>query len=171
MTTQLLLASPGTPVVFAAAGLGDVLWTPASTALAHGRLSAVWDRGVGHLPVRYRWLASVRWVATPAANDRWSLWFVTADAAADPAQTDGALTLGDADLSTENELLANASPFGTILATANDKLFLSSGVIDLFSRYLAIAGWNGSSTKALTATPGDFFLRLEPIPPVIEAPV
>lgn len=168
MTQQLLLAAPQTPVVFAAAGLGDVLWTPQNTALAHGRLSNVWDRGAGSLPVRYRWMGSTRWVATPAANDRWSLWLVTADATADPANTDCGLTLGDADLSSEADLLANSVEFGTILATAADKIFVSSGVVELFSRYVAVAGWNGSATKSLTNTASDFYLRLEALPPALQ---
>jgi hypothetical protein len=170
MTTQLLYQKPGSPVVFAASGLGDVLWTPQATAIAHGRLSDVWDRGAGDLPVRYRWLASTRWAATPAANDRWSLWLVSADAAADPTLTDASLTFGDADLSSENELLANATPFGTVLATAVDKLFIASGIVELWSRFYAIAGWNGSATKALTNTASNFFVRMEPVTPSLQAP-
>jgi len=171
MTTQLILSAPQAIVVFAAAGLGDVLWTPQNEAVARGRISNVWDRGAGHLPVRHRWLASCRWVATPAANDRFSLWLITADALATPALTDAALTFGDAELTTESELIANCQEFGTVLATAVDKLFLTSGIIDLYSRYVAIAAWNGSATKALTNTAGDFFCRMEPMPPALQAPV
>jgi len=170
MSTQLLLANFGTPTVFAATGSGDIVWTPQNEALARGRLSALWDRGTGDLPIRYRWSASCRWVATPAANDRWSLWLVTADASADSTKTDGVFTLGDAELTSESELLANCSMFGTILATASDKLFVGSGVVDLFSRYLAIAGWNGSATKALTNTATDFRVTFTPVVSSLQPP-
>jgi hypothetical protein len=170
MTTQLILAAPGTPVVFAASGLGDVLWTPQNEALGRGRLSAVWDRGAGHLPNRYTWRATCRWVATPLANDSLRLWLVTASAAADPTTTDGTFTLGDAELTTESELIANCAWFGAVVATAVDKLFVASGLVDLYSRYVAIAGWNSSATKALTNTPADFSCSFTPQPYAIQAP-
>ena len=170
MTTQLSLLAPQTPVTFGPAAIGDVIWTPQNEALARGRISAVWDRGAGHVPLRYRWSAKVRWVATPAANDRWSLWLVQADAAADPSKTDGGLTLGDAELTAETELLANCQLFGTVLATAVDKQFAASGVVDLYSRFVAIAGWNGSATKALTNTAADHAVVFTPEPFALQAP-
>jgi hypothetical protein len=156
--------------MFGPAGVGDILWTPASAAAGAGRLSSVWDRGAGHVPSLHRWYATARWIATPAANDRWSLWLVQADALATPSRTDAGLTLGDAALTTESELIANCGPLGTVLATAIDRLFVSSGVVDLWSRFVAIAGWNGSTTKALVATAADIVCSFQPIPFALEAP-
>lgn len=170
MTTQQILYSPGTPTTFAASGSGDVLWTPTSTALGRGRLSAVWDRGAGHLPLAYVWRAKCRWVATPSIYDSWRLWLVTADAAADASLTDGGLTLGDAELTTESELLASCRALGAVVAIASDKLFVASNVVQLSSRYIAVAGWNSSASKALSATASDFNISFTPIPPSIEAP-
>lgn len=170
MTQQETLFLPLATTTFAAAGLGDILWTPQNEAFGKGRLSNVWDRGPNAIPRRYQWSASTRWVATPAANDRWTIWLITADAAADPAQTDAGLTLGDAELTTESELLANCQSLGSILATAVDKLFVASGLIDLYARYIAIAGWNGSTAKALTNTAGDFRCRFLPIVDALQAP-
>ena len=170
MTQQLLLASPGNPVLFAASGLGDILWTPQATAVAHGRLSNCWDRGVGPLPIRHRWMACCRWAATPAANDRWSLYLVTGNSPDSVGMIDAAFSPGDADLSSENELTANALGIGTVLATAVDKLFVASGLVELYSRFVTIAGWNGSATKALTNTAADFYLRLDPLPPALQPP-
>lgn len=171
MTTQSILAAPGTPVVFAAAGISNVLWTPQNEGAGKGRIAAVWDRGAGHVPVPYHWRATCRWVATPAANDTLRLWLVTASALADPTNTDGTFTLGDAELTSENELLANCRWFGTIVATAVDKLFVASGVVHLVSRYISLAGWNSSATKALTNTATDFSVTFIPLPYAIEAPL
>lgn len=170
MTTQQILYSPGTPTTFAPSGSGDVIWTPQSVALANGRLSSVWDRGAGHLPLPYVWRAKCRWVATPSIYDSWRLWLVTADAAADAAVTDGGLTLGDATLTSESSLLASCHALGAVVAIATDQLFVASGVVQLTSRYIAVAGWNASATKALTATAGDFSISFTPIPSTIQAP-
>jgi hypothetical protein len=80
------------------------------------------------------------------------------------------LTLGDANLTSESELLASCRPLGAVVAIASDKLFVASGVVQLTSRYLAVGGWNASATKALTATAGDFSITFTPIPSNIEAP-
>lgn len=171
MTTQLILAAPQAAVTFGAPGVGTIAWTPQNEGTAKGRISAVWDRGAGDLPRWYRWRCSARWVATPAANDRFSLWLITADAIATPSLTDGNLTFGDAELTTETELIANCLPFGCVLATATDRLFVSSGVLSLESRYIGIAGWNGSATKALTNTATDFLFSLTPVPDSLQAPL
>jgi len=169
MATQNIYRSVGATVAFRATGGGDVVWTPQNEGTGKGRISAVWDRGAGNLPQRYKWACCCRWVATPAANDRFSLYLITARAAADAAQTDGALTLGDAELTTEAELLANCFCFGNVIATAVDKLFVASGLVLLYDRYIGIAGWNGSATKALTNTATDFICTFTPMPDDIEA--
>lgn len=170
MTTQLILALPQTPVTFASVGLGNVLWTPTNIALGNGRLSSVWDRGAGAVPRLYRWRCSTRWVATPAANDRFTLYLIEASAPATPALTDGGLTLGDASLTSEAELIVNCYSFGSVLATAVDKIFCRGGVILLAERYIALAGWNGSATKALSVTAADHICSFTPIPDEIQAP-
>lgn len=163
MTTRAILQLQEDPYEISAVDGYDVLWSPASVAAGAGRLSSILDLGPSPRPRRYLWLASTRWVAAPAANDRWSLYLIEAAAAADPTLTVGAFTPGDAALTTENELLANAQPFGVVLATATDKLFIASGVVEINHRYCCFAGWNGSATKALTAAAADHFLLLYPL--------
>lgn len=171
MTTQNIYRSVGTPVVFRGTGGGDILWTPQSIATGSGRISNVWDRGAGNLPVRYKWRCSTRWVATPAAYDALRLYLIGSSAAADPTVTDGNITFGDAGLASEDVLVANCLCFGSVVvdATPADVLYVSSGIVLLYDRYIGIAGWNGSATKALTGTVGDHILSFTPMPDDIES--
>jgi len=168
MATQQVLGLPGTPVSFKNAG-GDVLWTPADTAVAHGRISAVWDRGAGAVPVLYKWEARVKWVATPADGDEWRLYLARSSAAATAAKTDGGLTFGDADLASETELARHCHYMGRVAAAAADEAKCEHGVIEIFERYLAVAGWNASATKAIGTTDADMELILTPVIDEIQA--
>lgn len=147
-----------------------IVWTPQNEGTGKGRISAVWDRGAGHLPAQYRWRCSTRWAATVAAGDALRLYFATAFASATAALTDGDFTYGDAEITSESNASANCDPIGQVTAaTATDQLWCSSGLVEIYSRYVALVGWNSSSTKALTNTDSDHWFLLYPIPPVIEA--
>lgn len=148
-----------------------ILWTPASVAAGAGRISAVWDRGAGNLPERYWTLSSARWAATPAAGDALRLYLVKSLALAEASLTVGNFTLGDAGVAAEGALSANAVGIaGPVVGTATDTLKIREGVCQILSRYLALAGWNSSATKALTATASDHWVMFTPMPPCLEMP-
>lgn len=168
MATQQVLGLPGTPISFKDAG-GDVAWTPADTAAGAGRISAVWDRGAGAVPVLYTWEARVKWVATPADGDEWRLYLVRSTAAATAANTDGGLTFGDANLASETELARHCHYMGRVAAAAADAAKCTHGVIEIVDRYVAVAGFNASATKAIGTTDADMELILTPVIDDIQA--
>ena len=170
MATNKIYADPGSTFTFEASG-GDVGWTPQNTASLYGRISAVWDRGSGAKPARYKWRCTTRWVATPSYGDCLRLYLVTSSASATPAVTDGGYTFGDAQLSTENPLLADCTPIGGVAANSVDQPYCASGIVYIYDRYVAIAAFNAStvSSKALTNTAGDHYLTLTEVPDEIEA--
>jgi len=168
MSTQQILALPGTLISFKDTS-GDVVWTPADTALGHGRISAVWDRGTGAKPMLYRWEARVKWVATPAAGDEWRLYLVRSSASATAANTDGGLTFGDADLTSETELSTHCKYVGRVVAAAADAAKCTHGGVEIADRYVAVAGWNASATKAIGTTDADMEFTLTPLIDEIQA--
>jgi len=168
MATQQILLLPGTAVSFKDAA-GDVLWTPADVAAGAGRISAVHDRGAGAQAEMYKWECRVKWVATPAAKDPFRLYIVRSSAAATPANTDGNFTFGDAGVAAETELEGNCLYVGQVLAGAADESRCKHGMIMLYDRYIALAGWNGSATKAMGTTDADLEFILIPMIPDVQA--
>lgn len=147
-----------------------IVWTPQAEGTGKGRLSAVWDRGAGHLPADYRFRCSTRWAATPAAGDALRLYLPASMAAATAALTDGGLTFGDAELTSEAALSSDCQPLWPYpIAAAVDQLWIVSGEARITARYVALAGWNSSATKALTNTASDHWCLFYSIPPSIEA--
>ena len=167
MSTQQILALPGTPVTFKESG-GIAAWTVKATAAGHGRMSAVGDRGVGAQPMLYKWEALVKWATAPAATDEWRLYLVRSSASASAANTDGGLTFGDADLTSETDLATHCKQIGRVVATA-DAAKCAHGVVEIVDRYVAVAGWNASATKALTNTAADTEFTLTPLIDEIQA--
>lgn len=147
-----------------------VVWTPQAEGTGKGRLSAVWDRGAGHLPERYRFRCSTRWAATPAAGDSLRLYLPSSEGIATAALADGALTFGDAELTSEVPLVYDCDPLTPYpVAGAVDQLWITSGLARITARYVAMAGWNSSATKALTNTATDHWCLFYPADRVIEA--
>ena len=163
------LYESGTTVTFRGTGGGDVLWTPQNEALGKGRISAVWDRGAGAHPLRYLWRMRTRWVATAAAGDMMRLYLIQASAAADPSQTDGGFTFGDAELSSEVALYQQTQYLGLVISSGVSQVESSSGGCEIYERYVGIAMWNGSGTKALTNTVTDHIFTLTELPDEVEA--
>jgi hypothetical protein len=92
------------------------------------------------------------------------LYVVTSNAIATAALTDGGLTFGDATLTSEAALQYNCTFLGPVAAaTATDQAWCSSGLVYLWSRYIAIAGWNAAGAKALSATNGDHVFTFTPV--------
>jgi hypothetical protein len=97
------------------------------------------------------------------------LYLVTSSASADASVTDGNLTFGDATLTSENALLLNCKAIGGVVSEAADHAYCASGIVCITERYVALACWNGSGTKALTNTAGDHVCTFTPIPDDIQA--
>ena len=138
MATNKVYANPGAITAFLAStatiaptGATSILWTPQNTATGHGRISAVWDRGSGAHPLRYTWHMRTQWNATAGNGDELRLYIVQADAAADPTQTDGGITFGDADTTNENPLLYNALYLGCIMSNGASHPESTSGLVYL----------------------------------------
>jgi len=151
-----------------------ILWTPGATPLAitKTRISAVWDRGAGHLPAEYKWLASTKWATTVVAGETLRLHLITADALANPALTEQYLTFGDADLAATSDILGagGCERMGDIIAaSATDQLWLGRGRISIFDRYVGIGGYNNSAAHALTSVASNHWVMFTSIPSVIEA--
>jgi len=164
-----------------------ITWSPhighdASNGLAitKTRVSAVWDRGAGHLPAEYEWFASARWVATPAAADSLRLYLIKAYGASNNvALTEGLQTFGDATLGATTDILSatGCQPIGHVrAASATDQIWVNAGTIEIRHRYVSIGGYNASATKAILFTlasggAASNWVLFNPIPPVIEAAV
>lgn len=148
-----------------------VVWTPQNEGTGKGRISAVWDRGAGDLPVQYSVMASTRWAATVAAGDQLRLYLLSSLASATAALADGAVSFGDAEITSEANATTNARYYlrGPCAATATDQLWLASSEVEIYPRYLSLVGWNSSATKAFTNTASDHWVMFRPVPPAIQA--
>jgi hypothetical protein len=169
MATNKVYYSPGTVVTFRGTGGGDVLWTMQNAAAATGRISDVWDRGAGALPARYLWRCTTKWSVTPALGDMLRLYLVTSSASATASLTDGGLTFGDAALSDEDPLMMNCVPMGGVVADAVDQAHCASGIVLIYERYAALAGWNSTGSETLTNVVTDHICTFTPIPDDIQA--
>jgi hypothetical protein len=164
MTTNKIYATPGTATLFQASS-GDVTFTLADAVdLGNGQISNQWDRGTGSLPTRYKWEATIKWVATPTLGDIVRLYLY----AAQKANTAVDLT-GDGDVTPETKF-GNFALIGQVICTvAADQAFNSSGVIEIYGRYVNLGVWNASATKDLNATANACSITLTPMPDDVQA--
>jgi hypothetical protein len=164
MATQKIYETPGTTATFRGNG-GTITLTPQSEGAGKGRVSNPWDRGAGAQPARYKWRMRTRWVATPASGDSLRIYLVTSDG----ANPDGTLSSSDAELTSETPLANNCQFIGAIVSAGVDQVEVSSGVCLIHDRYVQVAVWNGSATKALSNTESDHIVTLIPIPDDVQA--
>jgi hypothetical protein len=176
MATNKIYVDPGAIFAFAASGVtvtgatSTGLWTPTGIAAGAGRISAVLDRGAGAHPMRYGWRMRTKWAASGTAGDPLRLYLVLSDASADPTQTDGGFTFGDAGLASEVALYQSALYLGAVLAGGTSAAAESaSGCCQIYSRYVAVAAWNAAAAKALSSTAGDHIFTLTELPDEVEA--
>jgi hypothetical protein len=160
-----IYANPGTPITFQSSG-GSAVLTPTSVAAGAGRISAQFDRGAGAQPALYRWRAFTKWLASPAVGDQLRLYLVTSDGT---NQDGNGLGTADAAVASEAELSANCQQFGSVIAgAAASQTEAQSGFVEIRERYISVAIWDGSATKALTATATDTAISLTPWPDQIQ---
>jgi hypothetical protein len=164
MATQKVYETPGSTTTFRGSG-GTITITPQNEAAAKGRISNSWDRGVGAQPVRYKWRMRTRWAATAVSGESLRIYLVTSDG----ANPDGTLSAADAELTSETPLLNNCQFIGAVVSAGVSQVEVSSGVCLIHDRYVQVAVWNGSTTKALTNTETDHVFTLTPIPDDIQA--
>jgi hypothetical protein len=164
MATQKIYETPGTTVTFRGSG-GTVTLTPQNEGAGKGRISNSWDRSGGSQPVRYKWRMKTRWAATAASGEALRIYLVTSDG----ANADGTLSASDAELTSESPLLNNCQFVGAVVSAGVNQVEVSSGVCLIHDRYVQIAIWNASASKALTNSETEHVLTLIPIPDDIQA--
>jgi len=164
MATNKIYVTPGTATTFKDAS-GDVTFTMKDgVAAGNGQVSDQWDRGASSLPSRYKWEATMKWVATPALGDVVRIYLY----AAQKANTAVDLT-GDGDVTPETKF-GNFALIGQVICSvAADQAFYGSGIIELYGRYVNLGIWNASSTKTLNATSEACSITLTPISDDIQA--
>jgi hypothetical protein len=163
MATQKIYETPGAVVTFRGNG-GTIVLTPQNEGAGKGRISSQWNRGGGSQPARYKWRMRTRWAATPASGDALRIYLVTSDG----TNPDGTLAATDAELTSETPLLNNCQFIGSVVAAGADQVEVSGGVCMIHDRYVQVAVWNGSATKALTNADADHVFTLTPIPDDIQ---
>jgi hypothetical protein len=164
MATQKVYETPGS-VVTLRGSTGTITMTPQNEGTGKGRISSQWNRGAGSQPARYKWRMRTRWAATPASGDTLRIYLVSSDG----TNPDGTLAAADVELTSETPLLNNCQFLGAVVSAGVDQVEVSSGVCLIHDRYVQVAVWNGSATKALTNTESDHVLTLTPIPDDIQA--
>jgi len=171
MGANKIYVEPGAAAVFAAAGVTGqtVLWTPQNTAAGNGRTSNMWDRGAGAHPLRYRWRLRTRWAATATAGDVIRVYLIFSDSATDETQTDCGYAFVDQTYTNETGIVFSTLLIGTLTSSGLNQAESSSGLCDLYARYVALTIWNGAASKALTNTAGDHIFTLTELPDEIEA--
>lgn len=164
MTTNLIKYSPQTASVFQESG-GNITFTLNDTVdLGNGAISNQLDRGAGDLPARYKWEATIKWVATPTLGDVVRIYLY----AAQKANTAVDLT-GDGDVTPETKF-GNFALIGQVICSvAADQAFYGSGIVEIYGRYVNLGVWNASATKDLNATANACSITLTPIPDAIQA--
>ena len=105
------------------------------------------------------------WAATAASGDALRIYLVTSDG----TNADGTLSSTDAELTRETPLLNNCQFIGAVISAGVSQVEVSSGVCLIHDRYIQVAVWNGSATKALSNTEVDHVFTLVPTPDDIQA--
>lgn len=164
MTTNKIYYTPGTAAVFQDTS-GDVTFTMKDgVTTGNGQISNQLDRGAGSLPARYKWEATIKWVATPTLGDAVRIYMYAAQKASSAVD----LT-GDGDVTPETKF-GNFALIGQVVCSvAADQAFYASGIIEIYGRYVNLGIWNTSATKALNATSNACSITLTPIPDDIQA--
>lgn len=155
-----IYASPGTAVVFDAAGT-NVAVTCTSLAAGAGRVAAQWDRGAGALPMTYLWEA--RWILQ-SGNVLGEAVDFFLPCYSVSSKVPGRLGTTDAALGSTNQLGSiRRQRIGSLVAEGNTSELIASGYVTLIGRYatLCVVNW---TTGAGSATSTDFEFRLTPHP-------
>lgn len=164
MTTNLIKYSPQTATLFTASG-GDITFTLGDAVdFGNGQVSNQLDRGTGDLPSRYKWEATIKWVATPALGDICRIYLYAAQ------KSSSAVDLtGDGDVTPETKF-GNFALIGQVICTvAADQAFYGSGIVEIYGRYVNLGVWNASGTVDLNATANACGITLTPIPDAVQA--
>jgi hypothetical protein len=144
---------------------GDLVLTLKN--LAHttgGRISARYDRGAGSQPALYKWRAVIQWEDNPAATDYAELIIATSDG----TLADG--TVGTADAALTAAQASNCDTLGIVRAEAatGSTNRISSGLVEIFDRYVSVGARNMSTTKNFKNSDDVSYIILTPVPPEIQ---
>lgn len=164
MTTNKIYYVPEAGVTFQESG-GDVTFTmDENVAAGDGQASNQWDRGAGAQPLRFKWEATIKWVATPALGDECRIYLFAAE------KSNSAVDLSSDGAVTPETKFDNFALIGKVVCSvAADQAFYGSGILEIYGRYVNLGVWNASSTVALNATANACSIKLTPIPTDIQA--
>jgi hypothetical protein len=126
---------------------GDYTLSLASLGANSGRSSVLVDRGVGSVPIRYRWRAIITWATTGIVWETAEIYVSESDGSVnDSTWTANAAV-------TENSF-ENANYLGAVYCqmTTPATASITSGIVILSARYYMVGVWNRSTTKTLNAT-------------------
>ena len=145
-------------------GMYDVLFTPKNTATANGRVSALWDRGTGAKPMRYRYYSFAQSASTYTANRAVRQYVAQGNGTYIP----GSFSTSDQAISSET-LLAGWTPLKPIIAhvTTAATVLVAEGELILRARYVQFGWWNDLGVT-LTNTTNYHGILLQAIADVIE---
>lgn len=164
MAVSALYVKTGTALTWKETG-GEYTFTPKNISNGAGRIGARGDLGAYPRSSLYRYFAATKCQATPTQYNLIKLFLAFWDDESTPGDPDGASGSTDAAWSTETDAL-NLTPLRPIIcdAASSSKVFTSSGLIRIRTRYVSPWWWNASGA-ALTNTAGDHFFRLTPYYP------
>ena len=147
----------GTPLKINGEADAAYAWSMEAVANGAGRVSARIDLGTAPRPYLYRWHCKVPFQATPTAGNELRL----RKSESDGTYEDGDLGVVDAALAAEPT--GNCRQFGSVkVQAAGTQDNIASGIVEIYSRYVSIVGWNASGA-AVDATDSNFFFSLTPI--------
>jgi len=154
----------GTPITFKDSG-GSAVITLQNLAAGAGRVSAVYDRGAGDLPVQYKWRAVFQWTATPVVGYYAEIYLVESDG----TYVDGTLGSSDAAVSAYGQL-ENCWQLGNnfVQVATGASNMVVSGECTIFDRYFSVAIWN-KATVNFQNTANVSFITFTPVPDELQA--
>lgn len=131
---------PGSPYGYAKLSL-------ASLGTNTARSSALFDRGTGSKPIRYKWRGYIQWATTGVLYDEAHIYLAESDGTVH----DGGIT---PDSNPGVNYLTNLRWLGMINCQMTSTGFpsVASGTCIISSRYFMIVVWNRSDTKSFTTT-------------------
>ncbi len=166
-TTNEFLMRRGTPIVFTNTA-GDKLLNARNLGAGTGRLSAFLDLGTDPRPDEWELRAYTAWTANPATSNQLKFAIVESDGMHQDAgvgyhaDNDAAISLA-----AFNSLRNGMGAVNAHTADSNEKG--TKRIVQLTSRYVAVAVFNTSTTKTLADVDSVTAVVLTPLFPEIQA--
>lgn len=158
--TNKIYRAVETSLLFQDSG-GDIVISLNNLSTGAGRISGRKDRGVGSIPIRYRWRAvfQTKTGTNPTLGTSIELYL---------AESDGTLmdgTLGTADAALTTDKRKNLMLIDSVIVdvATPDTNFIGSGIVEIYDRYFSIGVWNATNVN-LKDTANISNITLTPMP-------